>query len=328
MSTEKTTQVLDTTLDIAGVSIVTATKTADSPRLGSVYNPLTLAAAIPVYFHPLADGRYAMVMTARWHSATIGDGGPQSYSDHTESSVPSVSIINPTTGAASTPVDLPTNLSGTREIWGACSHGSAYLFTVGTLDGVAHLAHYRVTADSGALILQGEELIEPKGESGVVFSAGVYIDGDYLVALGVDADDLVYRARKNWGRIGINNDKAWQWSYQGNKGWFAESDELLPLSGITATGGVISYASLRDREYLCALSSAGTATIYSSRRVETGWHTEDTIDGDWVWLQPSLHHNPAQLPVGHNTAIPYVATTHDVTIDAESLQVAWGLHGV
>lgn len=334
MASVATVQVLDSTIDTVGLSIITATKTADAPRQGMVYNPLTLAAAVPVWFHQLNSGAYLMVMNKRWYGATISTsgGGPQSYSAHTETTTPSWVQIDPTTGhttGAITEFDSAT--SGDRVLNGAFSRLD-YLFTSGAIGGVPHVGHYRVTSN-GVLVMQDEELIPPIDVHGpavgddpppviatVNFSAGCYIDGDFLVVLGTDADHNVYKTRRNWGRIGGSAANAQGWTYWGAKGWLGDPDTLVPLP-LVASGGTVSYASSKDREYL-GVSNGGHTEVWSSRRVETPWTQETSILSPTAWLQPQLH------PSASASGVPYVSTTIDTTSGAQSLQVAWGLHGV
>jgi hypothetical protein len=300
-----------------------------------------------VWFHRLNTGSYLMLMAKRWYGGTLGSGGPQSYSAHTETTTPSVVTVEPSTGHASAVTDLATELSGDRIITGAYSRLD-YLFTTGTIAGVPHVAHYRVTAN-GMLVLAAEELIPPVDIhdppidadnpvqpviATVGFHAGCYIDGDYLIVFGTDADHQVYKARKNWGRIGVNPTNTQQWNYYTPKGWLADSmalhsniDDMRALPSMVASGDVVSYAPFKDREYLSLLNGSN-AEIWSSRRVEIGWTHEADVAATALWLQPQLNCPVAALPTGHIAAIPYVKTAVDDTSGAQSLQVAWGLHGV
>ncbi len=61
MATEATAQVHESSADSAGVSIVTATRTVAAPQQGTIYNPATFAAGVPVWFHRLQDGRYIAI---------------------------------------------------------------------------------------------------------------------------------------------------------------------------------------------------------------------------------------------------------------------------
>lgn len=326
MSGEATVQVLDTSVDATGLSIISATKTVDNPRLGAMYNPLTLAAALPVWFHPINDGTYLAVLRGHWEAATIGTGGPQSYSAHTEVAEPTWVIVDPVTGATSRQDVIPTRLSGTRLLTDACSY-LAYLYTVGTIDAVPFIQYHRVTAN-GTVVLQAEEIIVDTviGAHTVSWHCGLYIDGDYLVLMGVDGTGALYRRRKSWARVGVNqvNDP---WQYKGAKGWFVdptEADAETTASGTLTGGTVVSYAKIRDREWLCT-NDGTTARFYSSRMVEPNWKASAyTVTADVVYLQPQLRANLPALPDGVTTAIPWVSTKRDSTTNRNALQVSWG----
>jgi hypothetical protein len=363
VSTSASTQILDTAVELTGISIVSATKTNDAPRLGTIYNPTTLAAGIPVWFHARQDGRYIGLFSERWTAATIGTAGPQTYSAHTESTVPSWVSFDPVTGSAGAVTDIPTLKTGTQELVAAVSRVD-YLFTVGTLDDVAFIQHHRVASDGG-LVLSGEETLDDV--EGVVFSYGCYIDGDYLVVLGVDTDHKVHRARKHWSRIGTQDDAHRQWQFWGARGWYTASHRadvqglldtavgpdpdnpvdpagitrytallaaasLAPLtdtSGAALTSvGPISYAKFKDREWISVMSS-DSAQFYSSRIADTAWRAEGApVACDYLHLQPQLNANSAMLPEGHLAAMPYLSVDIDLTTDANALHVSWGLLGV
>ena len=58
MATFTVRQVLPQSVDSAGISVATTTLDTTDPRTGQMYNPTTLAAAAPVWFHRLPDGRF------------------------------------------------------------------------------------------------------------------------------------------------------------------------------------------------------------------------------------------------------------------------------
>lgn len=330
MATEAAQQIIDSAVELSGLSIVTATKTNAAPRLGSIYRPDLLAAAVPIWFHPLQTGNYLGLFRQRWTGATIGSGGPQTYSAKTISLLPSWANISPATGSTEAIAEIPSQLSGTRVLNGATSRVD-FLYTIGTVDGVPHLAHHRVSP-LGQLLLQGEEVLPPADTGDVSFKAGLYIDGRHLVVFGVDGANKIYRARKSWGRIGIGVDPNEQWQFKGVKGWYSDPAELDPEPGPTAdvvsTAGLVSVAQVRDRTYIAAMSG-GTAVVYSSRAVDAKWRNEDqNITGGWVYLQPQLYYQASNVPEGFRIGIPYVKTTIDNTAGATALNVAWGLVGV
>lgn len=319
MSSEATVQVLDTSIDRTGLSIVTTTKTADNPRLGAIYTPLTLAAARPVWFHPLQTGSFLTLLQEHWTAATIGSGGPGTYSAKTVSTIPTWVTVNPVTGAVTNKGEMPSRLSGTRILRTAISRIDA-LYTVGTIEGIPWIVHYRVDP-GGQLILQAEEIL-PVVE-GVSFGAGIYIDGAKLILIGTDGDGKVYRMRKPWGSVG--NTIADTWQYKGVKGWLTDVDNLEPEVGLTSDGPV-TYAKNKDREYLVTRSGGNVHHFWSSRMVDTTWTTaRANVTVENLYLQPQLDHNPLALADGVNAAVPWVSTHPVTTGGANALQVAWGV---
>lgn len=329
MSTQATVQVLDTSYDMSGVSVVTATKLAATPRQGIIYNPQTLAAATPVWFHPMADGTFMAVLADRWTNATIGSGGPQSYSDYDVVLTPARLTFDPATGSAGTVTDLPTNLSGDRMLSGAFSRFD-YLMTVGTIGISAYLQHHRI-GGSGEVLLHGEEVIPEV--NGVSFHAGVWVAARHVVLVGVDEAGQLFLARKPWGRVGVSNDPNAQWEYHSERGWFTDSSVLEPLlehgGSPLVSSGPVSYGQLKDRDFLSVVNGS-YAKIYSLRPSQKSWgwtqEFQTPLDSGGVFfLQPQLYYNPTVMPDGKRVGIPYVTIHHVNTSGAEQLLVDWGL---
>lgn len=324
MSTETTTQVLDTSYDMNGISVVTATKTAAAPRRGTIYNPDTLAAALPVWFHPLRDGRFLGLFAERWHTATIGSGGPQSYASHVETINPSWMVFDPATGSYSGVQEIPSNLPGNRDLAGAVSRFS-YLLTIGTCNDEAHLQHH-VVGDHGDVILQAEEIVPVVG--GVSFSFGIWVDDRFLYLVGTDSASRIHLARKRWSRVGENRDEWGTWEYKGTRGWSPEPSNLAPLMDSTGqplvTSGPVSYAKLKNREFISVMT-ATDAKIYSSRDVEPTWVLEYQRPADYLYLQPQLYYNPTMIPTGKRVGVPYVVTDIIDTANAKQLLVSWDM---
>jgi len=335
MSGEATVQVLDTSVDRDGLSVVTATKTAEKPRQGIIYHPDTLAAGFPVWFHQLDNGDYLALFGKHWTAATVGSGGPQTYSAHTEITTPLWLRVNPITGHTTAQGDIPSRLSGTRTLIDACSR-IGYLFTLGTVDGVPFIQHHRVD-DRDNLVLQAEEQLPDT--NGVHWASGVYVDGFYLVVIGFDADGGVYRRRKPWGRVGQNNTQD-PWAYRSAKGWHASDDpDVLddadsPQTGGTlmaapesgpATIGPVTYAKRGDREWLCVMKGGSVAEFWSSRMVDSTWKKSTLeVSATATRLQAQLQYNPTALPEGADSVVPYVSTTTIATAGSNALQVSWG----
>lgn len=330
MSTEATPQNLSTAVETTGISTATTTRTAENQRYGTIYHADTLAAAAPIWFHPLNNGSYQAVFGEHWTGATPSEtGGPQSYSDYDVVSVPTWATIEPISGSVTGLEEIPTRLEGTRVVNSAVSRFD-YLFTIGTIDGAGYITHHRF--DQGQKILMGEELISIVGDPEVIFDAGCYIDGNFLVLFGTDEDGYLYRARKHWGRVGIKNDPFMQWEYWGTKGWYPDPEELTPLK--TSVGNIaaddlnaVSYANFRDREYISVSREGVNTKVYTSRRVDPLWKPGGEIDSELVYFQPQMPYNPSAIPEGlAPSAIPYIAMEADVSDEEEqSLIVGWDL---
>lgn len=334
MATEATQQVLDTSVDTAGVSTVTATRTVAAPRQGTIYNPATFAAAVPVWFHRTQDGRYLALFSTSWTAATAAyHDGPQVFSDFTEVTAPVRAYIDPTTGTIDGPYPVSSNQDGALTLRAAVSR-SDYLFTLGTLDEVAWVQHWRIN-DRGLLILQGEESV-PLG-----YELGLHVDGNYLWVFGADVDGHLARVRKNWARIGTNADPNMQWQYEGVRGWYADPAMHAPMLPHLPAAGPVSVATFRDRTYLATTEhSAGAyaAEIYTQRIVEQVWlrvgdtviplGDDDVYMGGGVYLQPQLVANKVLVAAGANTGVPYVTSVRVVVGDDQAILTEWGMLSV
>jgi len=278
VATEAAQQVLDASVDPVGLSITSATMTAEDLRHGSMYNPLVLAAGVPVWFHPLQNSQYVAVFRSHWINATVGTSGPQSYTDLTEAGSCWVRVAPPTGGTTSLG-KIPTQLPGEPVINGAATYVD-FLFAVGNLDGAALIQHHRVTL-GGSLVVHGEELMFPGGNSGVLFDKGCYLDGTFLVVLGTDDDGNVYQCRRNWGRIGVpDTTPGWTWQYRGEKGWLSDPNTLAPI-GVTSAGPV-SVAKFKDRLLLSVVETKKNAL-----NLVIDPTFEDTTIGRNQWWAPS-----------------------------------------
>lgn len=347
MATEATVQILATSVDAAGLSVVTSLRTLDALRQGSIYNNTTLAAGVPVHFHALQNGRHLVLFSSRWTDATVGTLGPQSYTAYTESSDPCWVTVFPATGSAG-PVDaIPTRLPGDRILNGAVSRID-YLFTVGTYSDYTTdgLVQFHRVARSGSLLLVAEELLPSVGD--VVFGAGCYIDADNLVVFGLDGEGVLYQARKHWGRVGVNASIT-PWQYRGEKGWSSDSDSLSPLLDVAGDSitslGPVSVGRFRDRLWLSTVVDDDgdmAAKVYTARAFDR-WRPDGSLValgtpdaylagtylGGTLYFQAHLHHNTAALPTTATAAIPYVTSVRTVDeggyLTEESILTSWGL---
>lgn len=333
MATEATIQILDTAVETTGVSTVTATRTVAAPRHGTIYNPTTFAAGVPVWFHRRQDGKYLALFSKRWTAATgVYHNGPQLFSAYTETVAPGIATIDPTTGTCDGPFLPPGNQPGHNTLTTAVSRGD-FLFTLGTKDSVAWVQHHTITRNGG-LQLQGEEEV-PLG-----FQLGLYADERFLYVFGDDGSGRLARLRKNWGRIGNQTDPSMQWECEGEKGWYTDLTESLPMPGYPPADGPCSMAKFRDRFYL--MTSVDTVGVhagqaYTKRAVDRTWAplgdpivqgNDAAYMGGGVYLQPQLVVNTALLPDDANTGFPYVTSTKVTVGSDDGILTEWGILAV
>lgn len=298
MATYAVRQVLPQSVDAAGISIATATTNTADPRTGQVYRPDRLAAAAPVWFHRLPDGRYVGLFARRLTNAVPADpqpGGPLVYSTATDTDTPSWAVFDPTTGATATVETIPTDTEGQRVLRAAASRGN-YLFTLSTIGDEALLQHFRVDPRH-ALVLQAEEIV-PGG-----LGLGLHVEHNDLWLFGAKNGKLAL-ARKNWGRVGENNsvNPFLRWRYRTARGWSFDLDDLAPLAGNIPTSGPVSVARHGTRYYLTmpvytAATNSWSAKTWTSRAVDRQWTahpftvplgTAETYVGGTAALQPQL----------------------------------------
>ena len=123
---------------MAGVTTCTATQSASDPRLGAAYDLATMAAAAPVWFHPLSTGCHLMLNSRRWHTATPDREDPGYFTSFTEDTSPNWAIINGPTGqrmdVPGFPRDIPMNTPTTsRTLTAAASYGQGCLWLLNSV---------------------------------------------------------------------------------------------------------------------------------------------------------------------------------------------------
>lgn len=204
-------------------------------RAGTVYDPVTLAGAQPVWFHSNKDGSYLMAMRRTWSAATVPSGQRVGvYSAFTESTVPTwTNIIGgaafpmPQAGVIPlrTAVDSATLAAGASRpplmMW--LLHSVSINSTT-----QAVLQHFDVAAN-GSVTNGGEEVLPTL--QGVVFDKGIQLADLYLYAYGTDVHGHLYRIRKSWSRVGFNQTNPAKdripfgatWEYYTGTGWSSSS---------------------------------------------------------------------------------------------------------
>lgn len=316
--------------DVPGLSVLTSTVTAENPRYGGIYNPLSLAAAVPVHFHPMVDGDFLALFSSRWTDAVVGDTA-QSYLDYTESTVPSWAVIASGIGLRGAVSDITVRTP--HSLTGACSKQNNF-FTVGQDDdGNAVVGMYRVST-LGMITLQNEEIVPPVNE--VVFSRGCYIDALFgvgaLVLLGTDPSGGVYAARKNWSRVGTPGG----WTYHGIKGWLDDNATMVPMGPVSV--GPVSVMYRRARLWMTTVvedtERQRKSLLYTGKGFDSWKKTGDEIDlgdddtylGGGLYLQPQLNTNLAMDLTG--SGVPYVASVKVTVEDESGISTFWNLRSL
>jgi YVTN family beta-propeller protein len=270
MATEATRQVLASTIDSPGLSVVSSSRHPDSPRAGVIYDIAKLAAAVPVWFHPMNNGEYLVLFARRLTDAVPApplSPWPILYTAYTEADAPTWAIVSPATGSVRNIEPIPSRKNGGRVLTAGASRGE-YLFVLNTYDplidgdeNTALLQHFRVSPLQG-ITLMTEEMV-PGG-----LSLGLYADKSHLMVFGDTGTGVLTAARKNWGRIGVNTDlnPSWSWQFHGGTGWVSGGfEQAKPLSGNMPAHGPCSLARYRDTYYLMA----STQTDYTNSYTQT-----------------------------------------------------------
>lgn len=341
-------------IDVAGLSIATVIPSITDPRAGAIYNPTQLAAAQPIWFHPLHDGTHLMLSARSWSGATPVGGNPGLFSAFTESTAPSWAVINGATGArGAVPGQgptVPTNTAATSVVLrAAASRAPDFLFLLHAVsiggNQSALLQHFRVNL-TGALTLSAEELLPtPTVTAGtVVFATGLQYDTPWLGLYGVDSTGQVYRMRKLWARVGTNTPStnpqnhagvtggAPGWEFFTGTGYSSDPSSLAPLQSGLVSAGPMSFAKVRNTTVASTVQKSGstyTGHLWTSSSgrpfINTGapiaLGNTSTYLGGGIQLQPQV----AGIDAGAGTAIPYVSSQKVISGANASLVNAWGV---
>ncbi|QDH91808.1 hypothetical protein SEA_PHRAPPUCCINO_133 [Mycobacterium phage Phrappuccino] len=333
------TQTSATSLDADGITEVTATRTDGMGHRGIIYDAETLAAAVPVHFHPLTPGRYLMAFAERWHGAIPSESDPGAFTDYARDLTPGWIIVG--ASGTRTPPGRGMAIPGaTGQLTAACSRGNTYLYVLtSSLDGLqARVQLFRWSPDRDIVVAVSEEILPRVGN--VVFDLGLFLTGTQLTFVGSDRlTGQLFFARKPWGRIGANrtamrgqdrseiDDPSWQ--YYTGTGWSRDPGELAPLP--MTSHGPVSMAAYRDTIYLAVVgeqederlgqvwaSTKGRPYRSVGEPVSLGTTGEGYV-GAGLQLQPQLRAQASEL------SIPYVTTVHEIDGDAHRLNTSWGL---
>lgn len=359
MSTSLLAQVDPASLDLSGISIATTTASAGNARKGSVYNPVTMAAAAPVYFHQLHNGTYLMLNSRRWHTATPDGGIPGAYTAHSEDTSPSWLMVDGPTGTTSNPPGfstfIPMNTKvDTAVLTAACSRPPGYFYLLNSVQigdtTAAVLQHFHVSPSTKAIIIEAEEILPTVtvGDDTVVFDKGLQYDTPYLILWGTDSDGKLYRMRKSWGRVGVSKQKPFKssdgwsnptWDYWHGTGYSVDPTEVAQVDALTSAGPV-SFAAYRNAQLISVVSAEGavrSAQVWMNRSgrpwlkmdslVALGSISDSSYLGGCLQLQPQLGANPLApgMTATTNVGIPYVVSTVTSGGGHSSLANSWGL---
>lgn len=358
MASTVTAQVPPGSLDTAGISISTATPSASNPRAGTIYNPATLAAAQPCYFHPMFDGRYLMVNSRTWTAATPA-GGISYYSGYIESVAPSWVIVDGPSGSTARVPNYPLipfkSSPSAATVVAATSRHPGYLFLLHsvTINGQPQaILQIMSIATSGAVTLTQEEILPTVAldSDTALFDRGLQYADPYMIVYGRDSSGTVYTIRKPWAKIGVTTQlnpttqthggvgaTEVAWNYYTGAGYSPDPAQLAPLTTVDATSlttqGPISTATINNQLLITTVAEASgiyTGHVWSSRKgrpitalgspIALG--TTVTYLGGGLALQPTL--SAVTVPSGASAALPYVVSTKLTSEGNDSLVNTWG----
>lgn len=356
MSTTATAQVDATSLDTSGISLSTA-PASSNPRTGTAFNTLLFAAAQPVWFHPLHDGRFLMINSRVWSSATPIGGTPGAFSAYTEWGYPTWAIVDGPTGAtvnAGNPVPMNTSSSGTVVVGGA-SRAQDSLWLLSSINGgTAGIVQRFSCSPNGSVAVTHEDLV-PNG-SGVVFDEGIQYDSPFLIVHGTDSSGHIYRARKPYAKVGTNKvgrsnlqthagivGTQVGWEYYTGSGYSADPTEMAPVlatGGATwVTKGPMSFASYRNTDYATTVAVSGgtyTGQIWTSTQgrpwtpvgspLALGASSDSSYLGGTVQFMGNLSANPAAAQMVNAVAgIPFVTSVRTAAGGGHILDSVWDI---
>jgi hypothetical protein len=351
MSTAPIVQLASTSVDRQGISLVTATKSATDPTVGKIYDPVNLAAAVPIFFHDLGNNSFVGVFSRRWKNATVAAGGnPANFSAYTEDTSPSWAIINSITGQK-TPISgsfaIPmTTPNDSHVVVGGLSVPPNYLYLLNTvINGGAKSAviqHFMFNYWGVTSTLSEETIPLVTADSqNVLFSGGMYFNGLHVIVIGVgQTDQGIYLARKTYGMVGATTKP---WEYQSAKGWSTDASQIAkvlktdstPLTTLDACSGLI----FKGREFLSTVQGATdrTGVVYAKKLMQ--WSQVNTTSLGTagitylgpLYLQPALGANPAAAVLANQAngaAVPFVISQLISDGTNSAINVAWDLQPI
>lgn len=350
MSTTPSTIVPINAIDASGLSVVTSPPSPTDPRAGAIFSPPTLAAGAPVWFHPLKDGRFIMVMNRAWSAATPVGGMAGVFSSFTET-LSCWAIVSGTSGIVTMPsvglqIPVSTKNVSAYTTTGAASRPQDLLWVLhtATVSGQRQgiLQSWNV-APNGTLSTSGEEVL-PSTPT-VVFDKGVDFNGKTMIHVyGTDSAGNLYRIRKHFGRVGYNQTKPNQvtnttglsWQYYTGTGWSDNVADLAPMQAGLTSVGPVSFGFWRTQTILATVGVDGVLRkgLFWTANAGRDWKQAgeaidlgSTSDGSYLGAGLMLQNQVGAGTVGSagaNAAIPYVSTKRGSS-GGNSLSNSWGL---
>ena len=324
MASSPAAQLLSSAVDLLGASIVTATPSASSARLGAFYDNTTIAAGAPVHIHQISSTQMLAAFSRRWTGATPSTSNPGYFSDYTEDTAPSWFILGPSgarTLIDSTPVIPIATRVDSATLNAGVSLGTQYLYLLhsatqgGQSSGLVQ--HFRV-ATAGRVVPVAEEVIPNLSAQGVSFDKGLSIGGGYLTAYGTDSDGHVFTAHKPWSAVGVNSFTSARnpagggslaWQFGTGTGWDPNPMNAAPEPGLRSDGP-LSIAGWRKTLYVSTVQAAPVGGAMSAQIF-----TQPLQTRAWVPLgQPVQGWNPAaitaaKVPLGSTADGSYLGGT-------------------
>lgn len=350
MATTPLAVIPSTAIDTAGISAATAPPSSSDPRLGTAYNT-TLAAATPIWFHPMKDGSQLMVNSRSWSAATQAGATPGIYSSYTETTLPTWALIK---GGASVPVPgaitFKTPGVSAPRVTGACSRAPGLLWLLHTAtqggDRVALMQHWDVNPN-GSLGLTGEELLPATAT--VTFDKGIEYATPFLNVYGTDSAGTLYRIRKGWGRVGFNQTnptarltaRGQVWEYYTGIGWSQDPADLAPIQAGLTSMGPVSFGYYRNQ--IVAATVTKTGTVYGSQfwvqksgmswtpvgsSIPLGDSSDGSYLGGGVQLLSQLGAVPATLGAGVSAGVVYVSAQKTSASGHDALVNSWAIYPI
>lgn len=310
MATSPVPQVAATSLDTAGVSLSTADPSLSDPRLGSVYDLTDVAAAAPLWFHPLHDGRYLMLNSRRWYEASPAGGNPGAYTAFSEDLLPTWVVMDGPSGRRSAvpgySLTIPmTTAYDSRTLIAAATTSPDHLYLLnsvvsgGTTSTVAQALHF---FPNGTVTIAAEETLPTAtvvaGEVG--FNKGLRLSDLWMYVYGTDPAGQVYVMRKPWAHLGVNKPRytvqiyprlgtPQGWEVFSGTGYSFDPAEIGPVlakSGVLAmtgpltTAGPMSFSSYRTTTVATTVEVVGdtyTGRFWTSASGRPWMDTDITV---------------------------------------------------